>query len=263
MVNEVLNSIYLGIVQGLTEFLPISSTAHMIFAEKFLQTKIFEDKIFETIIQMGSLLALFIVRFTLFKKMIFTFHNNKVTQKLISNLIIAFLPAGIIGAIFNNKIASINSTVVMAYSLIVGGILFIIIDLLNIKPQTYDLNKIGIKQALGIGTLQLLAFIPGVSRSGATIAGGILIKLNRNIAVEFSFLLGFVTILAASVFKIYKNYYLLNYDNIMSISIGFITAFIVSLLVINISIKVIVKYGLKPFGVYRIILGLFFLNIIR
>ena len=180
----------------------------------------------------------------------------KNNQKFVGNLILAFLPAAAIGAVFHDLIKQVFfSAISIALALIIGGIIMIIVDSKKRDHLTSDVDKINFKQALSIGFFQCLAMVPGVSRSGATIIGGMLMKLNRKTATEFSFFLSIPTIAAASFYDLYKNYSELTSSNMAIIFIGFLSAFISAILVIKWFIAYVSKHNFIPFAIYRIILG--------
>ncbi|EPV8106818.1 undecaprenyl-diphosphate phosphatase [Campylobacter lari] len=246
-------ALILGIIEGLTEFLPVSSTGHMILGAEILGLDINEFwRSFFIIIQLGSILAV-----------IFIF-KDKLTQKLDIwlKLAVGFLPAGGFGFIMYKFLKEIFNGYTVATMLIIGGIIFIIIELKH-RKKDYDihsLDEVGYKQAFLIGLTQALAIIPGTSRSGASIIGGLLLGLDRKVASEFSFLLAIPTMIVATAYSIYKEPQVLsNMNNFIPLAIGFITAFIVAFVVIKIFLKLISKINFIPFGIYRIILGFVFL----
>ncbi len=249
---SILEAIVLGILEGLTEFLPISSTGHLILASWIMgieQTEAHEA--FEVAIQLGSILAVvFLYRDVLFKNI-----------ELWKKLIIAFIPTGTLGFLLYKLIKSLFSPVVVAIMLIVGGIIFLIVEKFYKEEnhQVSSIDKISYKTAFFIGFFQSLAMIPGTSRSGATIIGGILLGLNRKTAAEFSFLLAVPTMFIATFYDIYKHHNEFQLDNWINLGAGFITAFIFGILSIKFLLKFISTHSFIPFGIYRIIIGLIFL----
>ena len=249
---DIIQAIIFGIVEGLTEFLPVSSTGHMILTAKLMgleQTSF--QKSFEIIIQLGSILAVIFV----FKDKIFK------SLELWKRLIIAFLPTAILGFTLYKIIKSLFSPSTVAYMLIIGGIVFLIVEYFYKEKEHHidKIDKISYKQAFLIGLFQSLAMVPGTSRSGATIVGGLLIGLKRKTAAEFSFLLAVPTMLAATSYDILKNYQEFDTSNISALIVGFITAFIVALIIIKWFLNFIKKHSFISFGIYRIILGIIFL----
>ncbi|MCW1360299.1 undecaprenyl-diphosphate phosphatase [Campylobacter sp. US33a] len=249
---EILHALILGIIEGLTEFLPVSSTGHMILGATVLGLNI-DDFLrnFVIIIQLGSILA---VLFVFWRKL---FQGIDIWLKLA----VGFIPAGIIGLIAYKFLKELFNGYTVATMLILGGIVFIAIELKHRKKDynIHSLDKISYLQAFLIGTMQALAIIPGTSRSGASIIGGLLLGLDRKVAAEFSFLLAIPTMIAATAYSIYKEPILLSdTSSLLPLSIGFITAFVVAVFVIKFFLKFISKFDFIPFGIYRIILGILF-----
>lgn len=247
-----IDSIVFGIVEGVTEFLPVSSTGHMILAAKLLGLK--QDsfqKTFEVVIQLGSILAVIFA----FKERIFK------DIELWKRLVVAFIPTAILGFTLYKIIKSLFAPSTVAYMLIIGGIIFILIELFYKEKEHHidDVDEVSYKQAFLIGLFQSLAMVPGTSRSGATIIGGLLIGLKRKAAAEFSFLLAVPTMLAATGYDTLKHYHEFDTSNLLALLVGFITAFIVALAVIRWFLDFIKKHTFIPFGVYRIIIGGVFL----
>jgi undecaprenyl-diphosphatase len=250
---DIVDSIILGIVEGLTEFLPISSTGHMIVTSKLLGIeKQNFVKLFEVVIQLGAILA---VVLTYFKKF-FDFTRWQFYVKLI----IGVLPALVFGFLFNDYIDELlESSLTVGITLILGGIVFLFIDKLFRTPRYMDEKEISFTKSLYIGCWQVLAMIPGVSRSGASIIGGMQQGLNRGAAAEFSFFLAVPTMLAASGYKLFKYFKVNNAFTIeewTQLLVGSAVAFIVALLAIKIMVSFVRTYGFKPFGYYRIIAGI-------
>ncbi|PSM52071.1 undecaprenyl pyrophosphate phosphatase [Campylobacter blaseri] len=252
----ILDAIILGVVEGLTEFLPISSTGHMILASELLgleQTSFV--KCFEVVIQLGSILAV-----------VFMFFNRlKQDINLWIKLIIGFLPTAFIGLMLYSHIKSLFSSNTVAYMLILWGVIFIIVELYRKKNrpknEIVNLNDISYKQAFIIGLSQCFAMIPGTSRSGATIITSLLCGLNRTTAAQFSFLLAIPTMFAATLYDSYKNIEIFkeNLNHIFIFLIGGFVAFVVALFAIKIFLNFVSKFDYIPFGIYRIIVGFVFL----
>ncbi|EAL5963084.1 undecaprenyl-diphosphate phosphatase [Campylobacter jejuni] len=252
---ENLYALILGIIEGLTEFLPVSSTGHMILGATILGININEFwKSFLIIIQLGSILA---VIFVFWRKL---FQELDIWLKLA----VGFFPTGIIGLFVAKYLNALFNSWMVAFMLIFGGVVFILIELTH-KNKQYRINsleEISFKQAFYIGLFQSLAMIPGTSRSGASIIGGLLLRFNRKVAAEFSFLLAIPTMIIATAYSIYKEPKLLsNINSLIPLGIGFITAFVIAVLVIKFFLKFISKFNFIPFGVYRIILGIVYLFI--
>lgn len=245
-----IDAFILGVVEGLTEFLPVSSTGHMILSMELLGLKMntFYQS-FLIIIQLGSILAVIIS----FYKRFFC------GIKLYIKLAVAFLPAGIIGFFTYNFLAHLFNGYVVVFMLAFGGLVFIIIEKNYKNKEHKNIDELSYKDAFLIGLGQALAIIPGTSRSGACMIASLLVGLDRKSAVEFSFLLAVPTMIIASLYSLYKNPQILANTQLLPLALGFITAFFVALVVIKLFLKVISKISFIPFGIYRILLALIFL----
>lgn len=252
---DILKVIISGFIEGLTEFIPVSSTAHLLLFSWYVDLQVAKNNLFEIVIQFGAILA---ICYVYKRKLILVCCRikRKDNQKFVSNLIISFIPAAIIGLLFHDFIKEVLfSPIVVSIALIVGGFVIIIVESIPRKPVTTRVDGISTKQALTMGLYQVVAMIPGVSRSGATIIGGLLCGLNRRAATEFSFFMSIIVISAASFYDLLKNFDDINTDNIYLILIGFITAFFTSILVIKWLIRYVSNNDFVPFGIYRIMLG--------
>jgi len=254
-----IESIIIAIVEGLTEFLPISSTGHMIIAEKLLAIPSTEfTKVFTVAIQIGAILAVVV----LYWKKFFDFKNGQFYLKLIAGVI----PALVFGWLFSKKIdLLLESALTVAISLLLGGIVLLFIEKLLKNPSIHSEKEVGFKQAGIIGLWQCIAMIPGVSRSAASIIGGMQQKLTRNAAAEFSFFLAVPTMLAATGYKLLKFFKEsggFSAKEIQLLVIGNVVAFIVAVLAIKLFIGFLKKYGFRIWGVYRIIVGVIMLVLI-
>jgi len=240
-----LEVVILAIVEGITEFLPVSSTGHMIITQSVLGMENSNFiKTFIVNIQFGAILSVIVLYW---KRFFQTFH-------FYYKLFIAFIPAAVIGFLLGDYIdALLENVIVVTISLFLGGIILIFIDKWLHYPN--ENQEITYPKALKIGLFQCIAMIPGISRSAATIIGGMTQKLNRKTAAEFSFFLAVPTMFAASAYKLFKNYNTITTDNISMLIGGNIVAFIVALIAIKSFIAFLTKYGFKAFGWYRIILG--------
>ena len=263
---EFLKAVLFGIVEGITEWLPISSTGHMILLDEFINLNVSEEfyKLFEVVIQLGAILAVVIIYF----KTIFPLGFNKTkeetkdTLNLWGKILVACIPAAVIGILFDDWLdAHLYNAVVVSLTLIIYGIVFIVMESKKIGSQkTKKINDITYKQALGVGAFQLLSLIPGTSRSGSTIIGGLAIGLERSVAAEFTFFLAIPVMAGASLLKLVK--YILKVglvfktSELIILGIGCLVAFIVSILVIKFLMNYIRKHDFKVFGYYRIILGI-------
>lgn len=263
---EILKAILFGIVEGITEWLPISSTGHMILLDEFINLNVSKEfyKLFEVVIQLGAILAVVIIYF----KTIFpwgfgkTKEDTKNTLNLWGKILVACIPAAIIGILFDDWLDEhLYNSVVVAITLILYGILFIVIESKGLgKGTTKELNKITYKQAVGVGCFQLLSLIPGTSRSGSTIIGGLLIGLERSVAAEFTFFLAIPVMAGASLLKLVKYIlevgFVFTSSEVLILLVGCLVAFIVSIIVIKFLMNYIRKHDFKVFGIYRIILGI-------
>ncbi|MBM0636462.1 undecaprenyl-diphosphatase UppP [Campylobacter sp. VicNov18] len=242
----------LGVIEGLSEFLPISSTGHMILGTTILGISIDEFwKSFLIVIQLGSILA---VVFVFWRKLFCGFD-------IWFKLFCGFFPTGLIGLFVAKYLNALFNGWVVVFMLIFGGVVFILIELMH-KGKQYRvdvLEKISFKQAFCIGVFQALAMIPGTSRSGASIIGGLLLGLNRKTATEFSFLLAVPTMFIATAYSVYKEPELFeNANSLIAMGIGFVTAFVVAVFVIKFFLRFVSRFDFIPFGVYRIVLGMVF-----
>ncbi|MGB5824110.1 MAG: undecaprenyl-diphosphate phosphatase [Proteocatella sp.] len=266
---EIIKVIVLGIVEGITEWLPISSTGHMILVDEFIKLNVspaFKEMFF-VVIQLGAIMAVVV----LYWKKLFPVQKIKIadararlsinqeTMSLWYKVIVAVLPAAVIGLPFDDKIdAMFYNYQTVAVTLIIYGILFIIIETRNKgkNPRINSLAEITYSAAVIIGMFQVLSLIPGTSRSGATIVGAILIGVSRTVAAEFTFFLAIPVMLGASLLKLLKFGLVFTGAEMAALSIGMVTAFIVSILAIKFLVGYIKKNDFKAFGYYRIVLGI-------
>jgi len=250
----IFDSILLGIIEGFTEFLPISSTGHLIVASHFLgidQTNI--TKAYEVIIQFAAILAV-----------VFNYKEKFTLEKidLWSKVIIAFIPIGAVGFVFSHQIKELFSVNIVAIMFIVGGIIFLIVEKFFIKDETKliaDVEQVTLKQSLVIGAAQVFALIPGTSRAGSTIIGALLVGLNRKASAEFSFLLAFPVMGAVTAYDLLKHYREFSDANLTTLAIGFIVSFIVAYLTIKLFLKFLDNFTFVAFGMYRILFGVILL----
>lgn len=261
---EILKAILFGVVEGITEWLPISSTGHMILLNEFVTLNVSEEfwEMFLVVIQLGAILAVVL----LFWKQIFPFHfrEKPVVQKdifvLWFKILVACIPAAVIGLAFDDVLdALFYNPWCVAIALIVFGIAFIVIENRNKKmtPKITEISQITYQVALMIGVFQLLAAVfPGTSRSGATIVGALLIGVSRTVAAEFTFFLAIPVMLGASLLKVVKFGFSFTGEELMILAVGMIVAFAVSVLVIRFLMGYIKKHDFKVFGWYRIVLGI-------
>lgn len=250
------DSIILGIVEGFTEFLPISSTGHMIVVSEFLgieQTNI--NKAFEVIIQFAAILAVILT------------YPSKFTFKHInlwSKVMIAFLPIAALGFIFSKQVKAMFSIEIVAVMFIIGGIIFLIVERFYKEEETHtlDVEDVTYKQAIWIGLAQIFALIPGTSRAGASVIGAMLVGLNRKTSAEFSFLLAFPVMCATTAYDLLKYHNdLFIGANLLNLAVGFVVSFIIGFLTIKIFLKFLEKFTFAAFGIYRIVFGILLLII--
>ncbi len=263
---EIIKAIIFGIIEGITEWLPISSTGHMIILNDFIHLSVSDDfyKLFEVVIQLGAILAVVLLYF----KTIFPFGFGKKKEDTIETfnlwgkILVACIPAAIIGILFDDWLDEhLYNSIVVSLMLIIYGVLFIVIENKSIdKSKVKSVKDITYKQAMLVGVFQLLALIPGTSRSGATIIGGLLLGLSRSVAAEFTFFLAIPVMAGASLLKLLK--YILKVGllftstEIITLIVGCLFAFIVSIIVIKFLLEYIRKHDFKVFGYYRIVLGI-------
>lgn len=247
---SVLEAIILAIIEGLTEFLPVSSTGHMIIGSSLMGiNKLLITKIFTVNIQFGAILSVIVLYWRRFFQS-FDFYFR---------LFVAFLPAAVLGLLFESYIdVLLGNVIVVAIMLLIGGIFLVFVDRW-FPEEGEDSQKVPYKKAFIIGLFQCIAMIPGVSRSAATIIGGLTQKLSRKAAAEFSFFLAVPTMFAAASYKLLKDYESIKMADIEVLIIGNIVAFIVAMLAIKFFISFVTKYGFKYFGYYRIVIGLLIL----
>ncbi|MGV8150795.1 MAG: undecaprenyl-diphosphate phosphatase [Candidatus Woesearchaeota archaeon] len=250
-------AIILGVVEGITEFLPISSTGHLIIISDFLKFTGEFSNAFNIIIQLGAILAVI----WYFRKKLFPFNKSKKDKKLTYDIwkktLIGVIPAIIIGGLIGNYVEeNFFNPIVVAIALIIGGIILIIIERKQKKSKINTIASLTYGTALMIGIIQCLALIPGTSRSAATIIGAMLLGASRLVAAEYSFYLAIPTIIAASAYSLINLGIILSMHQIILLAIGFVVSFIVALGVIALFMKYITTNNFKPFGYYRIILGI-------
>lgn len=260
MIIEMLRSFFLGIIEGITEWLPISSTGHMILANSFMNNNgsFTSSDLFIYVIQFGAILAVV----TMFFKKLNPFspsktvNEKKLTWNMWFKVIVACVPAAVIGLLLDSYMEKFENPYIISAMLIIYGILFIIIENLNKQPKIKDINDMTYKTALLIGMFQVLSIIPGTSRSGATILGAIIIGCSRTVAAEFSFFLAIPVMVGVSGLKILSNLEFLTENNIIILVTGMVVAYIVSMLSIKMLMNFVRKHDFKCFGWYRIILGI-------
>lgn len=245
------DSIILGIVEGITEYLPVSSTAHLYLAGQMLGLE--QDNFltaYEIIIQIAPIFSVMLI------------YRERLMQSfsLWFKLILAFIPTGIVGLLFHKQIEAMFAASSTVALMILTGIAFLAIEFFY-KPQTHhikDLEQVSNKQALWVGLFQVLSLVPGISRSGTTILGGMLVGLSREVSMSFSFLLAIPTMSAASGYMMLKEWSTLNMEHFGALAVGFVTSFIVGWIAVKAFLAIVSRYSFKPFGIYLIVSGLLF-----
>src|SRR5450830_1074682 len=251
-----LKAFILGLVDGATEFLPISSTGHLIIVGDLLHFNDDKGKVFEIVIQLAAILA---VCWEFRLKLVDTalhITNQNTAQRFIINLFIAFLPAAVLGLAFHSAIKQyLFSPITVAIALIVGGFAILWVERLPLKTSTTHIDDMTPQQALQVGFAQSLALFPGVSRAGATILGGMLFGLDRQTATGFSFFLAIPIMFAATVLDVYKSWKFLFWDDAGMFAVGFVTAFLSALVAIRFLLRFVATHNFKAFAWYRIVFG--------
>jgi undecaprenyl-diphosphatase len=247
----------LGIIQGLTEFLPVSSTAHLLIGARLLG---FEDPggVFTVMIQLGSILAVMWLYRTKIIRIVVGLPSDPGARRFAAMILLAFVPAVLAGAFLADYVTTVlyASPTVIATTFVLGGIVMLAVERYRPAPTVLDADRTPLTRALGIGVCQVLALVPGVSRSGATIVGGMLMGLDRPAAAEFSFFLAMPTMMAAFAHSLLKSRHHLTSERSVEIAVGFLMAFIASALVVKPFLAVVRRSGFAPFAWYRIALGL-------
>mgnify|MGYP003603132739 FL=1 len=258
-----LKALFLGLIEGLTEFLPISSTGHLILFGHLIDFQSDSGRAFEVVIQLGAILAVcWLYRQKIIELVKGFFSGDVHARRFAINVFVAFLPAVVIGVLAVDFIKQVLfSPLVVAFALIIGGLIIFAVEAREYKPKTIEATDISLKQAILVGFAQCVAMIPGTSRSGATIIGGMLSGLSRKAATEFSFFLAMPTMLGAATYDLFRNANVLTSDNLVNISVGFMAAFVAALLVIKALVKFVEKHSLRVFAWYRIVLGILILII--
>jgi undecaprenyl-diphosphatase len=248
--------ILLGLIEGLTEFLPVSSTGHLLLTEHFLGICT-PGKTFEVLIQLGAILAILSVYFVKLTHIAMAIPYDPRARRFVLSVLLAFLPAAVIGVLAHDFIKTVlfETPMLIAVMLIVGGVVLLIVDRMQLAVR-YD-NAMDFPPALAfkIGLLQCLAMIPGVSRSGATIVGAMLLGTDKRSAAEFSFFLAIPTMAGAFSYDLYKNWSILQAGDIANIVVGFVTAFIAAVIVVRYLLDYVSRHGFAVFGWWRIIVG--------
>jgi len=256
MENQTIIAALLGLLEGLTEFLPVSSTGHLLLAGHFLGFES-EGKTFEVVIQLGAILALTSVYAVMVTRLFLRARTDAAARRAILSVLLAFLPAVVVGLLAHDFIKTVlfETPMLIAVMLVLGGFVLLVIDRIAPKPVHDDALGLPLGKSLAIGVCQCLAMVPGVSRSGATIVGALLMGVEKRAAAEFSFLLSLPTMGAAVAYDLFKNRDVLDFGAVWDIAIGFAVAFVSAILVVRWVLSYISRNGYALFGWWRIIVG--------
>ena len=255
--HDLLTIILLGIIEGLTEFLPVSSTGHLILASELLGFTGEGSAAFKIAIQLGAILAVLVAyRQRFWAVGTGLLGADPASIAFTRNILIGFLPAMIVGAIAYEGIrALLESPTTVAVALLVGGVAILLIERMVKVVRVESVEAMPMRTAIAIGVMQCVAMIPGVSRSGATIMGALLMGVERKTAAEFSFFLAVPTMMGATAYSLWKDRAILTFDDLNAIAIGLVVAFLVALVVVKAFVKIVGRFGFAPFAWYRIIVG--------
>ncbi|WP_085024863.1 undecaprenyl-diphosphate phosphatase [Ensifer aridi] len=254
--QSIVSAFVLGLIEGLTEFIPVSSTAHVLLAGHFLGFRS-PGNTFAVLIQLGAILAILLVYFQKLLSIALALPTSIKARRFVFSVLLAFLPAALIGAAAHGFIKSVlfETPMLICIVLIVGGIILYAIDHLPLSPRYTDVFDYPPSLALKIGLFQCLAMIPGTSRSGATIAGALLMGTDKRSAAEFSFFLAMPTMLGAFTIDLYKNRDALSFDDVGLIAVGFIAAFVAGIFVVRSLLDFVSHRGFTPFAIWRVLVG--------
>lgn len=256
-ITLLLTALVLGIVEGLTEFLPVSSTGHLIILGDLLGYNDEASKVFKIVIQLGAILAVCWDYRERLLRVAAGVPSDRGAQRFIALLVIGFLPAAVLGFLFHSTIKSVLfNPLVVATALVVGGLVILYVEKRAYHPRIQSVDAMRWPDALKVGFAQALAMIPGTSRSGATIMGGVIFGLSRKAAAEFSFFLAIPTMFAATVYDIYKNWALLRVEDLPVFAVGFVASFIAAMWAVKSFIRFISNHTFVAFAWYRIVFGL-------
>ncbi|ONF94998.1 undecaprenyl-diphosphate phosphatase [Sphingomonas jeddahensis] len=255
--SDLLTAIILGVVEGITEFLPVSSTGHLVLATELMGYDPQRWAVFNVAIQPGAILAVVVLYWRTFMAVLSgLFRGEKQSIAFVRNLLIAFVPAVALGLVFNDQIeALLESAAVVAWALIIGGLGILVVEKLAKTETIGGISAVSTAQSAKIGLVQCLAMIPGVSRSGATIMGAMALGIDRRTAAEFSFFLALPTLSGATVLQLFKHRDAITGDDLQLIAVGTVVSFVVALAVVKAFMAVVTKHGFAPFAWYRIAAG--------
>ncbi|SIQ72865.1 Undecaprenyl-diphosphatase [Rhizobium sp. RU20A] len=254
--QSIVSALVLGIIEGLTEFIPVSSTAHVLLAGHFLGFKS-PGNTFAVLIQLGAILAILLVYFQKLLSIALALPSDARARRFVLSVLLAFLPAAVIGALAHDFIKSVlfETPMLICVVLILGGFVLLAVDRMPLKPRYRDVMDYPPSLALKIGFFQCLAMVPGTSRSGATIVGALLMGTDKRSAAEFSFFLAMPTMLGAFTLDLYKNRNALDFSSASIVAIGFVAAFVSALIVVRKLLDFVSSRGFTPFAIWRIVVG--------
>jgi undecaprenyl-diphosphatase len=254
--QTIVEALLLGMIEGMTEFIPVSSTGHILLAGHFLGFHS-TGKAFEILIQLGAILAILSVYFHRLWQMLVDLPRDRVTRHFVLGILVAFLPAAVIGALAHGFIKTVlfESPRLICIMLIIGGVVLLWVDRFKPKPLYHDVERFPLRLYLQIGLFQCLSLIPGTSRSGSTIVGALLLGVDKRAAAEFSFFLAMPTMVGAFAFDLFKNRNVLTSADLPIIAAGFIAAFVAALIVVRFLLNYVSRHGYALFGWWRLVIG--------
>ncbi|WP_192359742.1 undecaprenyl-diphosphate phosphatase [Mesorhizobium mediterraneum] len=254
--QTIVEALLLGMIEGMTEFIPVSSTGHILLAGHFLGFHS-TGKAFEILIQLGAILAILSVYFHRLWQMLVDLPRDRVTRHFVLGILVAFLPAAVIGALGHGFIKAVlfESPRLICVMLIIGGVVLLWVDRFKPKPLYHDVEQFPLRLYLQIGLFQCLSLIPGTSRSGSTIVGALLLGVDKRAAAEFSFFLAMPTMVGAFAFDLFKNRNVLTSADLPIIAAGFMAAFVAALIVVRFLLNYVSRHGYSLFGWWRLVIG--------
>jgi undecaprenyl-diphosphatase len=254
--KAIIDALILGVVEGVTEFIPVSSTAHLLLGARLLGFNS-AGAAFEVLIQLGAILALVSVYAARLWQLVVDLPRDPTTRRFALGVVIAFLPSAVLGVLFHRLITEVffRSVTLISIALIVGGFALLALDRMTLRPRYTDITRFPLGLAFGIGLFQCLSLIPGVSRSGATIAGALLLGTDKRAAAEYSFFLAMPTMAGAFVYDLYKNAGSMDRSAALLIAIGFVVAFVAAIIVVRGFLGFVSRHGFAPFAYWRIVVG--------
>lgn len=257
MLADILRAVILGVIEGVTEFLPVSSTGHLLLAERFFDLGEGSFwKSFAVLIQLGAILAILALYFTKLSKIALGMFSDPAARRFVIGVLVAFLPAAVIGAAAGGYIkAYLFNPWVVCFTLILGGGILLWVDQLKLQPIHHEATEFPLPTYLAIGFVQCIAMIPGVSRSGATIVGAMLLGADRRAAAEFSFFLAIPTMLGAFVYDLYKSHGEMTMDHGLVVAVGFVVSFITAIIVVKTFLTYVTRHGFTLFAWWRVLVG--------